>query len=231
MGPLISPYIPSLPPTLLLPTLISMLTLVPFCPYHLSTPSPLLRVLIALSIIQFFTLVFPFLPTDDTNLRYPLLGLFLGTFFVGLPVYIHLSTTDPAHPHLEDRAANEEAHRQDEEGNLAPCYRCGLQVKSDTKHCNICNKCVQGFDHHCLYLNTCIGEPNYREFFLLVSLVTLLVGTQVCSIIYIFAKHSEGEVEALIDDVCTLLTSLFFNFVYFAFIMLFVCLLLSIFCL
>lgn len=34
-------------------------------------------------------------------------------------------------------------------------------------------QCVTHFDHHCLYLNTCVGEKNYRAFFTLISALSL----------------------------------------------------------
>jgi hypothetical protein len=31
-------------------------------------------------------------------------------------------------------------------------------------HCPDCNVCIQGFDHHCPWMGTCIGEKNYKAF-------------------------------------------------------------------
>ncbi|CAK4637243.1 hypothetical protein LEN26_014271 [Aphanomyces euteiches] len=34
-----------------------------------------------------------------------------------------------------------------------------------TRYCAVCRKSVPGMDHHCTWLNTCIGQRNYAQFF------------------------------------------------------------------
>ena len=45
------------------------------------------------------------------------------------------------------------------------CEVCQTHVANDAKHCGQCNRCVDGFDHHCRWLNNCIGRSNYESFF------------------------------------------------------------------
>ncbi|KAL3274947.1 hypothetical protein HHI36_019723 [Cryptolaemus montrouzieri] len=50
------------------------------------------------------------------------------------------------------------------------CNLCDLEISSSrTKHCSACNKCVADFDHHCKWLNHCIGSRNYAPFLMCVS--------------------------------------------------------------
>jgi len=47
--------------------------------------------------------------------------------------------------------------------DVARCrHGCASARRPRTRHCRLCNKCVDGFDHHCLWLNTCVGAYNYR---------------------------------------------------------------------
>ena len=37
------------------------------------------------------------------------------------------------------------------------CPTCEVVCSPETRHCFICDKCVEGFDHHCQWVNNCIG--------------------------------------------------------------------------
>lgn len=37
------------------------------------------------------------------------------------------------------------------------CPSCEVICTTESRHCYICNKCVERFDHHCQWINNCIG--------------------------------------------------------------------------
>uniref|UniRef100_A0A1J3FB25 S-acyltransferase n=1 Tax=Noccaea caerulescens TaxID=107243 RepID=A0A1J3FB25_NOCCA len=44
------------------------------------------------------------------------------------------------------------------------CSYCHVEQPPRAKHCHDCDRCVLQFDHHCLWLGTCIGQKNHCKF-------------------------------------------------------------------
>lgn len=57
-------------------------------------------------------------------------------------------------------------------------------VQKGSKHCRKCDRCVHGFDHHCNWLNNCVGRANYPSFFLLVVSSWVLCSLKIAISVY-----------------------------------------------
>ena len=44
------------------------------------------------------------------------------------------------------------------------CFFCRALWSSTSVHCMACKTCIEGFDHHCNFVNNCIGFGNHRFF-------------------------------------------------------------------
>ena len=61
--------------------------------------------------------------------------------------------------------------------NLAAyCPKCKVLFTKRSKHCVICDKCTDNFDHHCYWVNNCIGGNNYSTFIFFLFLAVVDVG-------------------------------------------------------
>jgi palmitoyltransferase len=54
------------------------------------------------------------------------------------------------------------------------CHICQSYLSDEkSKHCGSCNRCCSGFDHHCKWLNNCVGDENYSKFIVFTCLSLL----------------------------------------------------------
>jgi palmitoyltransferase ZDHHC1/11 len=160
---------------------------------------------IIILLILYGTLHAPFLPNDlIVGFTVPIGILSLTT--IGLKIYLSASSNeepcvfDPNFKRLELHQLTGRSSPQN--ANLEPCFYCRAFVSTSAKHCSVCDKCVPGFDHHCRWLNTCVGERNYKAFFAFLCCGILSVGLMLAIDIYVLvdALKNESAYRRLLDE-------------------------------
>ncbi|XP_048850544.1 palmitoyltransferase ZDHHC12-A [Brienomyrus brachyistius] len=116
-------------------------------------------------------------------------GLFLLLVLLSVLLYLRVSLMDPgfvrsdAGPELS-AGLSVELHQMLPQPYRRRCGRCLLQQPMRSRHCQTCRYCVRRYDHHCPWIENCVGERNHRWFvlYLAVQLLVLLWGLRVaCS--------------------------------------------------
>eukprot|EP00041_Stephanoeca_diplocostata_P033696 m.1119376 g.1119376 ORF g.1119376 m.1119376 type:complete len:418 (+) comp24390_c0_seq3:327-1580(+) len=108
-------------------------------------------------------------------------------------------------------------------GKVNVCRTCMIVKPDRTHHCSICRQCVLKMDHHCPWVNNCVGHHNYKYFctFLFYAL-TFLVAF-ICLMVpfvvqYLRSNHhskrnypSQRETQEidLMIPLCTLIAGIF----------------------
>ncbi|KAK5653312.1 hypothetical protein OQA88_9003 [Cercophora sp. LCS_1] len=117
-----------------------------------------------------------YLPT-----AWPLLGpfqKFTGAIAIILPyVFLYLSAAgDPGY--ITPANLSHEMARYPYDFTIfhpgADCYTCHLRKPARSKHCSICKRCIAKFDHHCVFINNCVGAGNHHWFMLLLLTTGIL---------------------------------------------------------
>ncbi|TDH70228.1 hypothetical protein CCR75_002892 [Bremia lactucae] len=131
------------------------------------------------SVVFFFGMVFttaflsltfavPCLQPQDTRYTEQYQAMMLVGLTITCILYIYVYVKDPGYVPHTTRPAYELLATEE---NNVPCPTCVTPKPQRSKHCSACRRCVYRFDHHCPWINNCVGIGNHRTF--LVFLVAL----------------------------------------------------------
>ncbi|ODM95386.1 Palmitoyltransferase ZDHHC3 [Orchesella cincta] len=73
------------------------------------------------------------------------------------------------------------------------CPRCNIYRPPRAHHCRICKKCIRRMDHHCPWVNNCVGEANQKYFIQFLFYVGLLSAYAIGLVLYTWVESSQQQ--------------------------------------
>ncbi|XP_064407374.1 palmitoyltransferase ZDHHC3-like isoform X2 [Halichondria panicea] len=90
-----------------------------------------------------------------------------------------------------------------------PCSKCETYRPPRSHHCRKCRRCVRRMDHHCPWINNCVGEKNFKYFFSFVVYIAIYTLYGFILVINDWRVHYGDDKQTPADKVMTLV--LFFE--------------------
>jgi len=120
----------------------------------------------------------------------PMWAVYLGA---GLVLYnvlmLTLSVcTDPGYIKNKDI---DFLHLLEVSDNTQLCPDCLTVRTSRSRHCSVCERCVERFDHHCPWINNCVGAKNHNYFYQFVITMFLVIAQALAHGLYVLIIVSE----------------------------------------
>lgn len=116
----------------------------------------------------------------------------------------HLSYTDKERYEMEERPDAQKQILVDiakrlpiftraSSGAIRFCDRCQVLKPDRCHHCSVCETCVLKMDHHCPWVNNCVGFSNYKYFLLFLGYSILYCVFIATTVLQYFLKFWMGD--------------------------------------
>ncbi|CAM8899010.1 hypothetical protein QQ045_005330 [Rhodiola kirilowii] len=115
--------------------------------------------------------------------------------FLAVVSFVACVLTEPGHvpsgyvPDVENRPLGDQDPNASGQ-QLKQCDKCHTYKPPRAHHCRICRRCILRMDHHCVWINNCVGHWNYKSFVNLVFYAT--VGSLYTTVMIIWCALQEG---------------------------------------
>jgi hypothetical protein len=99
----------------------------------------------------------------DNIYTFVVLYIYIFLLFLFFLIYIILLIKDPGLKRKKGLDELQELiNKNDDLTNY--CYKCYVLKTPSLKHCIICDRCYERFDHHCYWINKCVAKRNFVLF-------------------------------------------------------------------
>jgi DHHC palmitoyltransferase len=128
------------------------------------------------------------------NTHVVLTGVICVSSVASVYFYYLANSRNPGFLPRRDLSKEEMAHYTDKDSKVywgRFCFACKIVRPVRAKHCSICHRCVSRMDHHCPWIDNCVGAQNHL-FFLLMTFAELIDTLAMFTLCFLLS-HYESE--------------------------------------
>ena len=148
--------------------------------YLVNKPNPVVQIFYLLLVLFLYLLYYFYgikIYFPHKVLSYNLIYILYTILFFSLYIFYLCSISDPGIIKKKNISYLKKKYPYDFlfNSDKPECKKCNFPKINRSKHCRICDKCIEKFDHHCIWINNCVGAKNMKYFFYFIFIHWILV--------------------------------------------------------